>query len=318
MDFSLSKTDEDTEWNALVNSSAQGSIFSDSRYLQSLGAPYTRYLVKTPHGEILAGVVIMEHAEKMHVAPFPFTPYQGIMFSASISRLPAHKKITLEFRLTEFFINELLQHYRNFSMALSPAFDDLRPFLWHAYHAADVPHFDIRNRYTAILDLTHLDQESYLKTVRAVRRQEYKKSKAVVTESTDIESFIALYRKTFARQELTVFDEHIALIRRIGTSALEGSYGKLSMASLAEEGDASMSLFIFDQRCAYYLFGANAPELRNTGASTHLMIDNIFNLAERGLSKLDFVGINSPNRGDFKLSFNAELKAYHEVNLQAQ
>jgi hypothetical protein len=30
---------------------------------------------------------------------------------------------------------------------------------------------------------------------------------------------------------------------------------------------------------------------------------------------LDFVGVNSPQRGDFKLSFNPELVPYFEVHL---
>jgi hypothetical protein len=35
------------------------------------------------------------------------------------------------------------------------------------------------------------------------------------------------------------------------------------------------------------------------------------------LQRFDFVGVNSPQRGDFKLSFNAELAPYQEVHLQA-
>jgi len=61
----------------------------------------------------------------------------------------------------------------------------------------------------------------------------------------------------------------------------------------------------------------NDPALRNTGAATRLMFDNIEHARQRGLAELDFVGVNSPNRGDFKLSFNPELKLYFEVALQA-
>ena len=32
---------------------------------------------------------------------------------------------------------------------------------------------------------------------------------------------------------------------------------------------------------------------------------------ECSFSEVDFVGVNSPNRGDFKISFNPELKPYH-------
>jgi len=46
-------------------------------------------------------------------------------------------------------------------------------------------------------------------------------------------------------------------------------------------------------------------------------LDNIALSAQKGLQRFDFVGVNSPQRGDFKLSFNAELVPYQEVHLQA-
>jgi len=30
------------------------------------------------------------------------------------------------------------------------------------------------------------------------------------------------------------------------------------------------------------------------------------------LEEIDFCGVNSPQRGDFKISFNAEIKPYYE------
>ena len=104
------------------------------------------------------------------------------------------------------------------------------------------------------------------------------------------------------------------LVRNICTTALTQGYGRLSMAS-TDSGVASMALFIHDQHCAYYLFGANDPELRKSRAATSLMVDNINSMAKRGIAKLDFVGTNSPNRSDFKLSFNPELVPYHVVQL---
>ena len=60
--------------------------------------------------------------------------------------------------------------------------------------------------------------------------------------------------------------------------------------------------------------GASGPcRARQGGAATRLMLDSIFEAKRRGLVELDFVGVNSPDRGDFKLSFNPELKPYFEV-----
>jgi hypothetical protein len=314
MDYILIATQEESEWRELVTTSPQGNIFSDTRYLRALKNPHTCYLVKALHGETLAGVVIMENGASMYDAPFKYTPYQGILFSRSVSEQRNLKRLTSEFRISEYLIQVLCKQYGNFNMALSPAFADLRPFQWHNYHEVNLPRFAISNLYTATLDLTDFQLESYLKNIRTVRRQEFKKTTAEVTETKDIELFLDLYIKTFERQGIVISPQTLDLVSRIVTSALENHFGRLSMATTID-GVASMSLFVFDSHSGYYLFGANDPKLRNSGASTALMIDNIAAMAELGLSKIDFVGANSPNRGDFKLSFNSVLTPYYEVQL---
>ena len=64
-------------------------------------------------------------------------------------------------------------------------------------------------------------------------------------------------------------------------------------------------MFLNDHRGAYYLIGANDPEYRHSGSGSYLMLESLRRSQERGLATVDFVGINSPNRGDFKTSFNA-------------
>src|SRR5262249_12920131 len=80
---------------------------------------------------------------------------------------------------------------------------------------------------------------------------------------------------------------------------------------------AGANLFLFDRSCGYYMFGANDPEYRKTGAGTLLLAHSIRHCMERGLESVDVVGINSPNRGDFKTSFNAAPSAYHVVTREA-
>jgi hypothetical protein len=43
------------------------------------------------------------------------------------------------------------------------------------------------------------------------------------------------------------------------------------------------------------------------------MFHNIEEARRRGLRELDFVGVNSPARGDFKLSFNPALTLYFDL-----
>jgi hypothetical protein len=303
-------------WDALVDGSQQGHVFSKSVFLQSLGVPFTCFVVASPQGEWLAGTAILEDGERMAKAPFAFTPHQGIFFAHSIAQQASQKRLTTEFRITEYFINALLEVYPNFSMALSPFFKDLRPFLWHNHGQVDQPNFEIKHRYTGHVNLHNFDPPEFLTTVRTVRRQEYKKSQVKIQTSTDLPLFLNLYQQTFERQGLAIDSPTLSLVKRICSQAMEAGIGYLSAANL-EDRTASMAFFVTDAHCAYYLFGANDPTMRESNASSKLLLDNITLSAQLGLQRFDFVGVNSPQRGDFKLSFNAELVPYQEVHLQA-
>jgi hypothetical protein len=303
-------------WDALVNESPQGHVFSSRAFLQSLGAHFTCYLVTTPQGEVLAGAAILQDGNQMARAPFAFTPHQGILFAQSVSSLSHQKRLTAEFRITTFFLESLLNFFSNFSMALSPYFRDLRPFQWHNYGKSELPQFEIRQRYTGYVSLIDFEINGYLSTVRTVRRQEYKKTQAVVEPSQDLDLFLKLYHLTFERQGIAIDEPALEQVENICLKAMTDGYGQLSCAQVDGRA-ASMAFFVTDSTCAYYLFGATDPDLRAANASSKLLIDNIASFASKGLKRFDFVGVNSPQRGDFKLSFNAELLPYQEVHLSA-
>lgn len=307
----LAEAADDAAWDAFVAASPQGTVFSSSAFLRSLGAPFRRFVVHGG-GAALAQVALVEDAAGGAIR-YPFTPYQGILFAPVGDALP-RQRVLDEFRLTEFIVAELTQRYRTLEMALSWAFTDLRPFLWHNYGMAGAPQFRTAPRYTALLDLSAIDDRDFAADARACRRQELKKASALaIDDAPAIQDFLQLYGRTFARQDIALEEDRIALVRSITEAALAQGYGRLSACSTAQ-GPAAMALFLYDRHRAYYLFAANEPAQRNTGASTRLMFDNILEAKRRGLRELDFVGVNSPARGDFKLSFNPRLALYFDVS----
>lgn len=315
MEYSLTITRDMIEWDSIAKNSPQGTIFSESRHLKSLNHPHTCYLVKTKNNEVLAGIVVMESGDSMYKSPFPFTPYQGILFAKKISDLPLQKRITKEFKITKFIIEKLIEIYKNFSTTLSPEFSDLRPFLWHNHHHPLGHNFNVNLRYTAHLNIANIEFSSYLKNIRGVRRQEFKKSKAIIKQSHDVEELLSLYTRTFNRQNIKVEKNAIEMVKNICSSSIQGGYGHLTKA-LIDGKTASIFLFLYNPKCSHYLIGANNPDFRSSGASTHLMLHNINFFANMGMEKIDFVGVNSPNRGDYKTSFGAKLIQYFEVDLQ--
>jgi hypothetical protein len=303
-------------WSSLVEQSQQGCIFNDRWFLDSLGTPYQIFKVENEAGRLLAGLCILEDKVKkeMAPAPYPFTPYQGILFDSSISSMANHKRIAMEFKITDAIVNELIYLYGNFSMSLSPNFLDIRPFLWFNYRNLKGDKFIVNNRFTSILNLANFNIESYLPKIRAARRQEYRKNVHSSITDCKVEDFLALYVETFQRQNIAIESETINLVEKITREALRNNVGSLSKISLDGE-DACANLIIYSRTTAYYLFGANNPKYRASGASTALMIESVKRAAERGCKFLDFVGVNSPNRGDFKLSFGGILNSYYVVTL---
>lgn len=315
MGYRIETIIDDAEWDAFVRSSPQGSPFVESRYLSALGLDCDRVAVSSATGARLAVAAVPLDDSRPHQGAYPFCPYQGVLLSSSVSSLPPHKRHAATLGIVQTLIEALCARHRRFSLALSPAFEDLRPFLWHNYHQSDAPRFSVTPRYTAVLDLRGFHPDAFFASIRASRRQEFRKSAACIAESDDVAGFSAIYRLTFERQGISVPERQVTMLAQLADRAIKRGFGWLSAARLPDGRVASMALFINGRRHAYYLAAANHPDMRHSGSSTHLLIDNIAQAARRGCESFDFVGVNSPNRGDFKLSFNPALVPYAELSL---
>jgi hypothetical protein len=298
-------------WDAFVLTSPQRSIFVYTKFLDSLNADYD-LVTCYEKGQIVAGAVLIYSAAGEPIArPYPFTQFQGVLLTGSAGQ-SAHSQITHEFKVVEYFISQLTEHYKKCCLCQTWRLSDLRPFLWHNYHEPDKGLFKLDLRYTGVLDLEKYDNfDAYLSSIRSCRRQEFKKASQMLKLdfSSDEGMLDSLHAMTFERQSIERGNQDSVLVRSICKHAIAGSYGKMSVA-LLDERPVSAVLFLYDDRTAYYLFGANDPAYRNTGAGSFLLLQMIKGAFEQGMKEIDFVGVNSPSRGDYKISLNAELKNY--------
>jgi Acetyltransferase (GNAT) domain len=317
MAFELIECLDDTAWDEFVRDSFQGNVFCLTDFLRSLDEPFVRYLVKE-EGAPVAGTILMTRDGLPLRAPHGCAEYQGIMFGRAVEALPTHRRVLTKLKTVDYLLGELADRYRYLSFGLHHEFTDLRSFQWFNYHEPEKGRFAIELRYTGLLDLrTMVPQEQYLQGVRELRRREYNravKEGVTVEGSNNIGLLDRLHEMTFDRQALSRPVDEARQLRLVGQGALDANFGKLLLARSAAGEVASAYLFLFDNRCAYYLFGGNHPDLRKTGASTYLMFYAIDLFKKQGMHYFDFVGVNSPNRGDFKTSFNAEPKLYYVVS----
>lgn len=293
------------------SSSPHRSIFTNEKFLNSLESRYD-IVTCSEKGRILAAaIVILSDAGEPIKGVCPFTQYQGILL-ADNSHLEPHSRYAYEFKVVEFFLNALANRYKHCCFCQSWRFSDLRPFQWFNYHEPQKGLFKLDLRYTGILPLERYESfEHYLASIRTVRRQEYHKARKSLEIVTSQDEVILddLHDKTFQRQGLQRSPREASLVRSITAQALAANFGFLKIA-LFEGKPIAAILYLADDRTVYYLFGANHPEFRKMNGGTLLVAEMIKDAFALGVSEVDFVGVNSPHRGDFKLSFNAEMKPF--------
>lgn len=305
-------TDKD-RWDRFVAASPHGSVFCRTPFLDALHEDY-RLLLVEEQGTIQAGLILILRDGQPYPGQYRLTLYQGVLLSSDLCTRPPHTRINQTLVVLDFLLAELEKQYSRLALLQHPWFEDLRAFSWFHYHEPERGQFRIELLYTGLLDLvTVVDFDQYLSSIRTVRRQEYRRCQAngfSIHVSDDVEMLDRLHWQTFARQGLERDGHEGCLVPSITRAALKHGFGEL-LTCVAPDGTiASATLFLFDQRCGYYFLSANAPEFRKSGSGTYLMLENIRRCQAKGLAFVDFVGINSPNRGDFKTSFNAAPVPY--------
>ncbi len=319
MGFRLVQCRDAQDWDDFVNSSPQGSVFCSSAFLAALEAEPELWFV-TDTGPPVLGAVILRQEGRPLRAPYPFSLYHGVMLGRACAQLPAHSRFAAVMRALDFLLGELEQRDDLISFCLHPAFEDLRSFSWFHYHRPERGHFRIELRYTGVLDAAALgDWDAYLESIRRLRQREYGKACAsglTIERSQDVPALQRLHWLTFERQGIEVPEREQRLLCRITGAALQHGFGELLLCRNAGGEPVSATLFLYDGRCGYSLFGATDPQHRDSGAYTYLILENLRRCQERGVARVDFVGVNSPNRGDYKLSFNFIPVPYFVVSWQ--
>ena len=122
-------------------------------------------------------------------------------------------------------------------------------------------------------------------------------------------------KRTYQRQNVVLSDNDQLLVNRIVNSGLKNGYGNLFGAKTSSGAITNIFYIMHDNESFYYVFGANDPCYRDTGGSTFIMLEIIKLAIEQKVRFFDFCGINSPNRGDYKISFNCDIYPYFTATI---
>jgi len=319
--FRLTEVQDDDKWDEFVRVSPQGSIFSLSSYLKYAVDHYRKFWVLKGN-QIKAGLTLVLNDKERECILDDFVIHNGLIFSKDDSRKEIKAKRE-RFEISEFVINWLDRKYSKIELSLSPQFEDMRPFIWHNYNSKNSnDHFGINLRYTSGLDISELflkkmDEKNDLfiemdsKIQTDIQRATKAGLKFMKNSKTD--DVIRLYNETMSSKGINIDENKLSKLTRL----IDGlnSENLIRIFSVEKENGSLtyITVFTIHNNISYYLFGAGNPKLMERYDGTFCIWNSFMELSNLGIYFVDMEGVNSPNRGEFKLGFGGSLNPYFHV-----
>jgi len=320
--FCITNVENQSEWISLIDKSPQGTVFSHPVFLNALGKQTACYFIHKG-GQLKAGVALILNDDSSKCVLDELVIYNGILFLNDPMQ-KAVKARTERFEITDFVIEELLKKYQGIEMALAPQFEDQRPFLWHNYHSKNpAEKFYVDLRYTSYLNIEELSKDlpeektvlfQNLETLRQRNIRESRKKNAFVCKGKNVDSFMKFYKSLMAKQNESVAKRKQQQMRDLIYALHENQMCHIYEAYNPEKELIYITIFCFDSKRAYYLFGAGNPDTNERYRGTIAFWDAFKDLAiNHNIKCVDLEGVNSPKRGWFKLGFGGDLRTYFQV-----
>ena len=317
--FEIHETDDDFEWDLWNDQSPQGTIFTSSLYFKASQVYYRRFYVKKGK-EIKAAFCLSESEDGRRCITDDLVIHTGLLF-AKYSNENHSGDRRMRFEITEATIEYLTSNYHSVAYSLSPKTEDLRPFLWYNYHEEESKRFVLDLRYTSYLNIEELarcqqplETELFKKLESRRRRnirEAYRDGAHYETDcSTD--KLISFYRQLMENQGEAPEETKIARIKNLLHSLSDAKKGISVLARSPSGKPIYTAFFAWDSKRAYYLFGGGETKSKKKYQGTYLFWEALNFLAKKkNIREIDWEGVNSPQRGWFKLGFGGTLQPYY-------
>jgi len=315
--YNLIRTSIDDKWDNFIKKSPSGTMYSSSLYLKVFNVD-AYYCYK--QNELMAAVLCLTSKDGKSIVGNDLVIYDGLIYR-DLSHLNISQKNSEEFKIQEYVANEIFNIYEKVSFKMHPSIVDIRPFLWKNYHSSDDGYL-LDLHYTCYIDISDFSQNKSLnelkiyKNASSARRQEIRyaiKKNVKTTLSTDVYMFINFFQMTFDRQDINLDKVFLRDMLIIIKNLIENNACILLQSATDSGRVGSMAVFLLGHNTAYYLFGANDPDMRNQHTGTAVIWDSFHILSEMNINTVDLEGINSPNRGWFKTSFGGRIIPYYKI-----
>lgn len=314
-------TNHDT-WSNLVVRSKQHSIYSDLKFLTSLGRRFELFSVSKGKEVKALFFVFLNDENKLEIDDYCI--HNTILFIDDLNQKPV-KRNQENFLIIENILEYTHAKYKSFAMSLCATVSDVRPFLWYNYFSNrmnDKCKIDIK--YTATLDISELfllkdDFSTKLfDNLADQRKSDIRKAidaRCKFQKTNNLDVFVKMYTSMFKHKMIELSENEIKKIRSIITALVFNNLASIFVVSDENNEPMYSCVFSHHQNKGIYLYGAGNKQLMRRYDATYCIWESMKAINKHGVSDVDFEGVNSPNRGSFKLGFGGRLESYYQITI---
>ena len=211
------------------------------------------------------------------------------------------------------FLHEVLNYDKKIHLRSHYSLKDIRSFQWLNYFSGDINKFKINIFYTSILEIGKINKEDIFKKFNSSRRNIINSSinNGFFSKiSNDVQILNDLNKKTYNRKRSK--NEKL-MATEIAERSIKSKIATLMVTFDKNKNPLAASLFLHDDETSYYSVGGSYTNIKKSGASSLNIYDQIINAKNQKNNIIDFVGINSPDRGYFKTSFGGNSEIYFDL-----
>jgi len=313
--YEIIKLDNFDKWNEFELGSPQSSIFSSLESIEFYKDQLDIYRISK--GAVTKSIVYLYSPNKRDITPETLI-YSGILFSPQKLQKEA-RYIAEKHTITKCIIEKILMKYDKINLNLHYNIEDIRPFAWHNYHKTSNEKFQIEVRYTALININNENLDSCFSKIDDIKQRDIKKCLKDKDISFDYKEnlndlkifYYQTMKKNNGEFNKEIFEKNLNFLEILNSKK------KGFQTNITYKGKTIYSSFFsIHNNVACYLYGAGDINFKNRYAGTYCLWKSLEFCLERKLNSIDLEGVNSPQRGSFKLSFGSKLKPYFNISYQ--
>jgi hypothetical protein len=301
--------DELREWDSLLTSSPQSTVFHKSIWLTTCGKLSNKKVLIMGEFEddsLIGGCPLFIKnfpAFKVAYGSEKMTPYGGFILRHSESTKVREREKTSFSAFASMSDGISNIKFDHITIINSPALQDIRPFIERGWNPILY--------YTYILSLKGDIERDISKNVRRTMRKAQKEN-ITIKKYYDKNIYWDLNMETYKRQG-TIPPFSKEYLHGLLEMIMQNNLGEMWIAETDTGEPASAEVLVWDENMAYRWSAASDTKFLDTGAVSLLMFSVFLDLKERNFGMINLLGGNVPKISKFISSFNPSLVPYFGI-----